>query len=143
MDGATSKHDVFFLANKKSGTTLAVFKEYVAKVERQIGKKAQHVRVDGGGEWLSEWVTWCAEKGIIIEVTPAYTSQNNGAAERGIRTIIEWTRCGIRDADLPAKYWAEVATTMVYLMNFIPSARNPKRTPFELWSGVHPNISHL
>jgi hypothetical protein len=131
MDGASSKCDVFFLKDKKSATTLAAFKEYVTRVERQTGKKVRRVRIDGGGEWEGEWIQWCAEKGIIRAVTPAYTSQNNGAAERGIRTIIEWTCCGLSDTGLPHKYWAEIAATMVYLINdeLHPQCAKPQEIP--------------
>jgi hypothetical protein len=143
MDGGTSKRDVYFLKNKKSLMTLDAFKEWVARAERQTGKKVKHVRFDGGGEFEGEWKPWCLANRIIWEVTPSYTSQNNGAAERGIHTIIEWTRCRLRDAGLHHKYWAKVTATMVYLMNYIPSARHPEKSPFELWSEVQPNVAHL
>ena len=90
-----------------------------------------------------EWLPWCKANGIICEVTPSYTSQNNSAAESGIRTIVEWARCALEDAGLYHKYLAEVVATLVYLMNYIPSARHPDESPFELWSKVRPNVAHL
>ena len=32
---------------------------------------------------------------------------------------------------------------MVYLKDFIPSAYHPGETPYELWYGKKPNITHL
>jgi hypothetical protein len=95
-DGLSGCKDTYFLANKKSGTTLQAFKLYLAKVERQTGKKVRIVRIDGGGEFEGDWTTFCTEKGIIIESTPPYFSSANGVAERGIRTVIGQTRSNDR-----------------------------------------------
>lgn len=143
IDGASSCRDGYFLSNKESGTTLAAFRIYVAKVERQTGKKVKRIRVDGGGEFEGEWLTFCSERGIVIETTAAYSSSANGVSERGIRTTFDKTRSMLKDASLPPKYWAEAAATAIYLQNLLPSSRHPKLTPYEIFSGKRPDISHL
>lgn len=143
VDGASSCRDGFFLADKRSTTTLDAFQTYVAKVERQTGFKVRIVRVDGGGEFEGGWIAWCAEKGIVIETTTPYSSSANGVSERGIRTTFDKTRSMLKDAGLPPKYWAEVAATAVYLQNFLPSSRHPSKTPYELFSNKRPDVSHL
>ena len=39
--------------------------------------------------------------------------------------------------------WCEVAATMIYLKDFIPTVRRPNTTPHEDWKGSRPDISHL
>ena len=39
--------------------------------------------------------------------------------------------------------WCEVASTVLYLKDFVPSARRPDTTPFDDWHGFQPDISHL
>ena len=39
--------------------------------------------------------------------------------------------------------WCEVASTVLYLKDFIPITRHPNVTPFEDWHGLQPDISHL
>jgi hypothetical protein len=39
--------------------------------------------------------------------------------------------------------WCEVASTVLYLKDFVPMARRPTTTPFEDWHGFQPDISHL
>lgn len=112
-------------------------------MERQTRKKVKIVRVDGGGEFERGWVLFCAEWGIVIETTAAYSSLANRVPERGIRTTFDKTRSMLKDTALPLKYWADVATTAIYLQNFLPSSRHPTKTPYELFSGKRPDISHL
>ena len=45
--------------------------------------------------------------------------------------------------DLHPFLWCEVASTVIYLNNFIPITRNPFLTPSKLWHNTKPDISHL
>ena len=38
--------------------------------------------------------------------------------------------------------WCKVASTVLYLKDFIPTARCPNITPYEDWNGLQPDISH-
>ena len=54
-------------------------------VERQIGRKLKVLRTDGGGEYvLKDFDKLCEKEGIVHEVVPPYTPQQNGIAERKI-----------------------------------------------------------
>jgi hypothetical protein len=44
---------------------------------------------------------------------------------------------------LPAFMWCEVASTVIYLKDFIPTTQNPDTTLFEVWHGFQPDVSHL
>lgn len=144
VDGASSHSEGYFLENKKAETTLSAMKHYHAMAERQTGKKLKKIRTDGGGEWVSEkWEAWTAEHGIIHETTAPYSSSANGVPERGNRTFLERARSMMHDAKIPSKFWAETIATAVYLKDFLPTARHPEKVPYELWTGVKPDVSHL
>ena len=47
-------------------------------------------------------------------------------------------------AGLPEKYWAEAVATAVYLRNRTPTrSLKQNKTPFEMWYGRKPDLSHL
>ena len=45
--------------------------------------------------------------------------------------------------DFPPSMWCEIALTVLYLKDFIPTAHHPDTTPYESWHQMKPNISHL
>lgn len=120
------------------------FKEYQAKVERETGKRIRNLRSDGGGEYTGHsFQNYLAEKGITHRMTPPYTPEHNGVAERANRTIMEMVRCMLFDARLGQEFWGYAALTSVHIINRLPSSAHNDKTPFEIWFGVQPSISHL
>lgn len=57
--------------------------------------------------------------------------------------MIEWVCICLHEASLPLALWCEITAAIMYLTNFIPTARNPNATPFELWHDKKPDVSHL
>ena len=49
----------------------------------------------------------------------------------------------LHTAQLPNKYWAEAAFTACYLQNYSYTSALNYTTPFELWTGIKPNLCHL
>lgn len=49
----------------------------------------------------------------------------------------------IHTKSLPLNLWAEAVNCAAYVLNRIPSSRNKTTTPFEIWNGHKPNLSHL
>lgn len=144
-DGVSLFREVFFLTNKKAKTMFEAFKRFTARAELQTRKRLKMIHIDGGGEFVGPWIMFCEEKRIIIETTAPYFSSANGAAKRGIRTVIECTCTLLHDGKLPLRMWVETAMTVVYLLNYIPSAHHPGvcKSPFELFKGMKPDILHL
>nr|GEV03267.1 hypothetical protein [Tanacetum cinerariifolium] len=69
-------------------------------------------RCDNGGEFkIKEMHELCTKKGIKREFGNAMTPQQNGVAERRIRTLIEAARTMLADAKLPVTFWAEAINT--------------------------------
>lgn len=69
--------------------------------------------------------------------------EQNGLCERMNRTVIEKARCLLFDAKLGKELWAEAINTAVHLQNRIVKTGLNNRTPYELWMGAKPNLSHL
>jgi hypothetical protein len=52
------------------------------------------------------------------------------------------TCCFLYGASLPATYWSYALVHMVYLLNCLVHSCT-KRTPYEVWWGTQPDLSHL
>ena len=57
-------------------------------------------------------------------------------------TIIKGTQAMLSSSGLPKQFWAEAASIFIYLSNRCTNATS-KVTPFELWHGKTPDVSHL
>ena len=53
------------------------------------------------------------------------------------------TRCLLHEKNLPKKFWTEVANTVIFLLNRLPTRAVEKKTPFEAWFGVKPILKNL
>ena len=72
------------------------FKVFKTKVENQLERKIKILRSDRGGEYtLSNLTSFCEKHGIIHEVTPPYSPQSNGVAERKNRNSYEYGKCNV------------------------------------------------
>lgn len=92
IDDRTRYIEVVML--KKRSDVFAAFKKYVAKVEREHGRKIIKVRSDNAKEYVSkEFNQFLEAEGIKREFSVEYTPQQNGVAERANRTIEEMARC--------------------------------------------------
>ena len=115
----------------------------VTMLQRQAGLPVKRVRSDNGGEFcnstLSEFYT---SQGVLHETTNPYSPQQNGKAERLNRTLWEKARPMLSDAGLPKHLWADAIVTANYLRNRSPLSGRDK-TPFELFYGTKPDVSHL
>ncbi len=81
-------------------------KALVARLDR-IGPAVKVVRSDNGTELVSgELGRFWKERGITNQRTAPHTSAQNGVVERFQRTIQDRIRSMLKDANLPASYWA-------------------------------------
>ncbi|BBH06862.1 transposable element gene [Prunus dulcis] len=88
-----TRNDVFIGKGYTKDEVFNKLKIYKNEVENQLEKKIKRLRSDRGGEYTSnELGVFCEEHGIIHEVTPPYSPQSNGVAERKNRTLMDMTR---------------------------------------------------
>lgn len=138
-----SKKVWVYLLNKKSDV-FATFKKFKVLVEKQASEVIKVLRTDGGGEYTSdEFKKYYESEGMLHEITPPYTPQHNGTAERKNRTIMNMTRSMLKSKNLPKFLWGEAVSTAVYILNRCPTKRLDGITPEEAWTGSRPNVSHF
>ncbi|CAH9068398.1 unnamed protein product [Cuscuta epithymum] len=117
------------------------FLVYKSEVENQLNKKIKRVRSDRGGEYILI-NDFCEREGIIHEITPPYSPESNGIAERKNRTLKEMMNALLISSGAPDNLWGEAILSACHLQNRIPYKHN-KRTPYELWKGHAPNLKYL
>ena len=142
---------------KTKDEAMGAIREFIALVERQFdGAKVARFRCDGGGEYVGKAArAELSGMGIVIEITPPYSPESNGVAERFNRTLKEAVRASLlslaaMDGQGPdvRKYlflWAEAVSTAVYTRNRLPHKGLGKPiTPYaKLHHGKKPAISHM
>lgn len=84
--------------------------KFIKLSERETGNKIKCLRTDNGLKFVNSDIQKILEyHGIRHQRSVAYTPQQNGRAEREIRTLVEAARTMIRDLD--TKLWAEAINT--------------------------------
>ena len=142
IDDYTRKVWIYFIKNKSD--VFYYFKIFKNQVEKEANASIRMLRSDGGGEYFSnEFTNFLYNCGIRRQFTCRYTPQQNGVAERKNRTIAEVARCMLNEKNMPNYFWADVASTAVYVINRCPTAGVHRMTPEEAWSGRKPDLSHM
>ena len=133
---------VSFLKHKSEAANS--FQAFVHRVEVETGNKINTLRTDNGGEYVgSSFEEWLKTKGIRHETTVPKTPQQNGVSERQNRTVIESARSMLHFANQPTELWAEATNCAVYVLNRVVAKGLDGKTPYEIWKGRKPNLSHL
>ncbi|GBN92280.1 Retrovirus-related Pol polyprotein from transposon TNT 1-94 [Araneus ventricosus] len=141
IDDFSRKIDVFTLKSKSE--VFSIFKEYLSRVQRELGRKLKSVRTDNVMEFChKDFETFLRDLGIKIERTSFYTPELNGIAERFNRSSMEAVRTMLQDSGLQPKFWAEALHAYVHTKNRCSHKLTEGKTPMEIWSGHKPPIRH-
>ena len=113
-------------------------------VENQSSRKVKKLRTDNGLEFCNlEFDGYCKQEGVVRHRTCAYTPQQNGVAERMNITIMEKVRSMLSESGLDKMFWAEAASTAVYVINRTLASPIDYEIPEKVWTGVLPDLSGL
>ncbi|OMO89770.1 Integrase, catalytic core [Corchorus capsularis] len=118
-----------------------MFLKYKAEVENQLNKKIKRVRSDRGGEYVL-LNNYYEKEGIIHEVTPPYSPESNGVAERKNRTLKEMMNAMLVSSNAHDNLWGKALLSTCHVQNRIPYKKTSK-TPYEIWKGYAPNLKNL
>ncbi len=142
IDQFTSRAEAHFIAKKSDA--FEAFVSYKNSAELKHNRKIKRLRSDRGGEFVSNtWDALMQSSGIAHEMAPADSPQANGKAERFMRIIVEGARTILIAAGLSHGFWAEAMAYIIYTRNRSPHSAIAMRTPFELWEGRLPDLSHM
>uniref|UniRef100_A0AAV1U5Z9 Integrase catalytic domain-containing protein n=1 Tax=Peronospora matthiolae TaxID=2874970 RepID=A0AAV1U5Z9_9STRA len=138
-----SRYVTVYPLRKKSDVASA-FKRFYQDVKTASGTKIKVLRSDNGGEYRNETMnSFCKAKFIKQEFTVPYNPEQNGMAERMNRTLVEMTRCMLKESGLDKSYWCEALMTAADIRNILPNASNKSSSPHEMVFKKVPRIDHM
>jgi len=141
IDDYSCKTWFYFLHAKSE--TFSAFKNFKARVKKEVSASIIYLRTDRGGEFTSEeFANYCNHQGISRQKTTTYTPQQNGVAERKNHTILNAVQAVLHEKCVPKLYWPDVVRWCVHVQNRSPSSAIDHQTPEELWSGVKPHVDY-
>lgn len=112
--------------------------------EKENGHIIRIFRSDNGTEFVNDELgLFFDEKGIYHQCTVPYTPEQNGCAEREMRTIVESARTMIHSKQLDKKFWAEAVSFAVHVLNRTGTSTVEAKSPYELWYNKEAKIDHL
>ena len=104
-----------------------MFLSYKIDVENQLDKKIKRIRSDRGGEYVL-FNDYCVKEEIIHEVTPPYSPESNGVAERKNKTLKEMMNFMLISSNALYNLLGEALLTTCFLQNRIPHKKTSKTT---------------
>ncbi|KAJ0808584.1 putative RNA-directed DNA polymerase [Helianthus annuus] len=127
---------------KQKSDVFAIFKQFVAMVERQFQSKVKSVQTDWGGEFRN-LPSFFSPLGIIHRRSCPHTSEQNGFVERRHRHVVETGLTLLAQSGVPSRFWHFAFDTVVYLINRMPSRTASNVSSFELIFSRPPDFSFL
>ena len=92
-----------------------------------------------GGNDNHAFQTFLAARDSVLRLTCPYTSQQNGRAERILRTLNDCVRTMLLHAAMPLRFWPDTLQTATHLINRRPCTPRGHATPHLLLFGVQPD----
>jgi histone deacetylase 1/2 len=119
-----------------------VFQDFQQLVERKFSRKILCIQSDWGGEY-EKLNSFFKKIGISHRVSCPHAHQQNGAAERKHRHIVEVGLALLANASMPLKFWDQAFLTATYLINLLPSKVINFEVPTIRLLGETPDYSNL
>src|SRR5438445_9145531 len=134
----------FVLPIKAKSDVFEALKTFKAFAENQSERKIKILRDDKGGEYMSNaFLKFTQECGILRQHTTRNRPQQNGVAERANRVLGECITAMLDETGLSKAFWGECLASLVHVLNRCPTDALKDSTPYEMWHGVKPDVSHL
>lgn len=113
---------------KSNDQALECFKNFKAKVEKEVGRSIKTLRSNRGGKFTSiDFANFCEKNAYIsMQLTTLYIPQHNGIVERRNRTVMNMTRSLLKQMSIPHVFWAEGVRHSVYILNRVTTKAHEK-----------------
>ena len=116
-----SSYGYIYLLHRKS-EAFEKFKEFWAKVEKQLDKNIKSIRSDRGGKYLSrDFNKYLLDNEILSQLSILRMPQQNGVAKRKKQTLLDIVRSMMSYSDIPKFLWGYVLETTAYILNSVPT----------------------
>lgn len=143
-DEASRYKQVYFMKDQTEQSVTKAIERYIQKQINEIGLTPKRIHTDRGSNYMAKRLQeylWTTYK-IVFTYSTAYNHSQNGYAEKMIRDATAATRTILIDSKMPDKMWDEAMHTVIYLSNRTFS-RVINKTPYEMYFGHRPDLSHL
>lgn len=116
----------------------------ILSIETESGNKIKIMRSDNAPELTSRSFESILKKfGICHQTSCPQTPQQNGSAEREIRTVTELARTMLHAKKMDYSFWAEAVHTACFVLNRSGPSRLSGKSPFEIWFKKRPSVYFL
>lgn len=137
-------HFVWIYPLHRKSDTFSKYVHFTRYVQTQFNCTIKALQCDNGGEYDNKaFKDFFATQGTTFRFSCPYTSQQNGRAERMLRTINNLVRTMIHQASLPHSFWVEALHTAVHLLNLLPSSAINNEVPITKLFNIAPRYTHL
>lgn len=117
---------------------------YHKLIETETGARVKVLLSDNGLEYTNQQVqNILVENCVVHQRTVPYTPEQNGSAERKMRTIVEAARTMIHGRNLEMKLWVKAVNTAIFVLNRTGTSPTKGKSPYELWYGKQADITNF
>ena len=137
-------HYLWTVPLRNKSDVLPTIRAFISYVHTQFRLPIVAFQTDNGREYDS--TASCllfSSLGIHLRLSCPYTSQENGKAERILRTVNDCIRTLLIHSAAPLAFWAEALATATHLINRRPCRATGTMTPYNLLFGVSPSYDEL
>ncbi|MGG7011633.1 UNVERIFIED_CONTAM: DDE-type integrase/transposase/recombinase, partial [Limosilactobacillus fermentum] len=133
---------VFPLRHKSDATSH--LNSFVAYMKNHFNTTIKTVQCDNGTEYRNSPLKNIFDSlGILFRYSCPHTSQQNGRAERTLRTLNNTVRTLLFQAQLSPEFWVEALHMAAHLFNIIPTTTLNTAIPHTILYRTPPDYSHL
>ena len=139
-----SRYKWVLICNRRREAVSQMYSWYRTTVLSNNGK-VNRIRMDNAKENISnDFQRFLHRIGARAEYTSPHSSESNGVAERGIRTLMDTMKSLLTGSGLPRAAWGELINTSCFIENRLPTTANHNNvSPYELFHGTSPDLSIL
>jgi histone deacetylase 1/2 len=123
-------HYIWTFPMRHKSEVLPLLRDFHAYIGTQFGLRLLALQTDNGREFDSTALRFfLSAHGVALRLSCPYTSQQNGKAERALRTLNDCIRTLLIHSGASTSFWAEALSTATYLVNRRPCQATASRTP--------------
>ena len=118
--------------------------KFIKWLDRVRPKALQRLRADNGTEFINKDVkSICADRGITLQCSNAYSQSENGSVERNHQTLFARVRCAVLASGMETRFWPYAYVYLGMVENHIPKQKHEWKTNYEVFTKEKSNLSDI